>query len=124
MGYPLHGQDISSTITPLEAGLGWAVKLDKGPFRGRAALAAQRDAGVPRTTVGLVADGRRPLRAHCDVLDAAGTVIGEVTSGGFSPGLRRGVALALVRAGSEPAAVDVRGSAVAVTPTRPPFVEL
>jgi aminomethyltransferase len=124
MGYPLHGQDISPTISPLEANLGWAVKLDKGPFRGRDALVAQRDAGIPRTAVGLVAEGRRPLRAHCDVLDAAGDVIGEVTSGGFSPGLRRGVALALVQRGSVPATVDVRGSLVEVTPTAPPFVAL
>lgn len=124
MGYPLHGQDISPAITPLEAGLGWAVKLDKGSFRGRDALVAQREAGVPRISVGLVGEGRRPLRAHCAVLDADGAAIGEVTSGGYSPGLERGIGLALVRSGSTPAAVEVRGSAVGVVTAVPPFVKV
>ena len=122
MGYPLHGQDISPTISPLEAGLGWVVKLDKGGFPGRDALGAQRKAGVPRRLAGLLSPGRQIARTHTPVLDIAGSRVGEVTSGNFSPTLERGVALALLTTGTEPAAVEVRGSIVPVEAVDPPFI--
>lgn len=123
MGYPLHGQDISPAISPIEAGLGWVVKTAKGDFPGRDVLASQEHDGPPRRLVGLVGADRRPLRAHCRVLDAAGGDVGEVTSGNFSPGLGRGIGLALVQSSAAPAAVDIRGSAVPVEVVDPPFVQ-
>jgi aminomethyltransferase len=93
----LYGQDMDETVSALEAGLGWVVKLEKGDFVGRDALLAQKQAGVPRTTLGLrvTEPGRHIPRAHCPVL-ADGEVVGEVTSGTFSPSLEEGIALALV----------------------------
>ena len=76
---------------------------------------------------GLVVTGRGIPRAHCEVKDASGAVVGEVTSGTFSPTLRQGIALALldrsVTLGDE-VVVDVRGREVAATVSKPPFVEV
>jgi len=93
----LYGQDMDETVSALEAGLGWVVKMDKGDFVGRDALLAQKQEGVPRATLGLrvTEPGRHIPRAHCPVL-ADGEVVGEVTSGTFSPSLEEGIALALV----------------------------
>jgi aminomethyltransferase len=86
--FRLYGQDMDESVSALEAGLGWVVKLDKGDFIGRDALLAQKKAGVPRATIGLrvVEDGRSIPRPGCEVL-VDGEVAGEVTSGTFSPTL-------------------------------------
>ena len=99
MGYPLYGQDLFESSTALEAGLGWAVAFDKGEFRGRAALLRQRDEGPPSRLRGLLMDERRHIpRAHYPVF-VGDQLIGEVTSGTFSPTLQRGIALRLPVAG-------------------------
>ncbi|WP_370619092.1 glycine cleavage system aminomethyltransferase GcvT [Mumia sp. Pv 4-285] len=125
MGYPLHGQDLSLEISPVMARLGWAVGWDKPEFWGRDALLAQRQAGEVPLLRGLVAVGRGIARPHMAVA-AGGAEVGEVTSGTFSPTLRRGVALALldrtVSVGDE-VTVDVRGRAEPFRVTAPPFVE-
>jgi len=122
MGYPLHGQDISPDITPNEAGLGWAVGWKKDAFWGRDLLLAEREAGPRRRLVGLAAVGRGIPRPHMDVLGADGPV-GEITSGTFSPTLKRGVGLALVAADTDAeVAVDVRGRREVFTVAKPPFV--
>lgn len=126
MGYPLHGQDISPEITPLEAKIGWAVGWKKEKFAGRDALVAQKEAGAKRTAVGLVANDRGIPRGHMDVKDANGQVIGQTTSGTFSPTMQKGIALALVSPGvaeGDVLSVDVRGRALSVTVTKPPFVQ-
>jgi len=92
---PLHGHELGPGITPLQAGLGWVVGWDKPTFRGRAALAAERDRGVARRLVGLATEGRQPPREGADVV-VDGTPVGTVTSGNFSPMLEHGIALALV----------------------------
>lgn len=92
---PLHGQELGPGITPLQAGLGWVVRWDKGEFRGRAALESERDGGVARTLVGIVVEGRRPPRTGNAVL-VDGSAVGVVTSGNFSPVLGQGIALAFV----------------------------
>ena len=97
---PLHGHELGPGITPLQAGLGWVVGWDKADFRGRAALAAERDRGVARRLVGLTTEGRQPPREGADVL-IGDTVVGTVTSGNFSPMLGHGIALALVDASAE-----------------------
>ena len=121
--FPLHGHELGPGITPLQAGLGWVVAWDKGDFRGRAALAAERERGVARRLRGLEVEGRRPPRAEQAVL-VDGDVVGEVTSGNFSPTLERGIALAFLPPEIEPGAavaIDVRGSAVPATVVKTPF---
>jgi aminomethyltransferase len=123
-GLPLHGHELGPGITPLQAGLGWVVGWDKGDFRGRAALEAERATGPARLLRGLVLDGRRPPRAGQDVL-VDGTVAGTVTSGNFSPMLDRGIALTFLPPGVEPGArvaVDVRGRPEPAEVVTPPFV--
>lgn len=126
MGYPLHGQDISPEITPLEAKIGWAVGWKKEKFAGRDALVKQKEEGAKRTAVGLVANDRGIPRGHMDVKDSQGNTIGQTTSGTFSPTLQKGIALALVTPGvaeGDQLTVDVRGRALSVTVTKPPFVQ-
>lgn len=123
-GLPLHGNELGPGITPLEAGLGWVVAWSKPVFRGREALAAQRDAGVRRRLRGISTEGRRPPRTGCAV-SIDGTVVGEVTSGNFSPVLGHGVALAFLPPETEVSTavdVDVRGTALPGTVTDLPFV--
>ena len=126
MGYPLHGQDLSVHITPVQAGSGWAVGWKKEAFRGRDALAAEKAAGPGRRLRGLRASGRGVPRPGMDVL-VDGTRVGVTTSGTFSPTLRTGIALALIDTASGVAlddvvTVDVRGRALECTVVRPPFV--
>ena len=125
MGYPLHGQDLSPSITPLMGGVSWAVGWDKPEFWGRDVLLAQRSAGAPRVLRGLAAEGRGIPRSHMEVVGDDGAVIGEVTSGTFSPTLRQGIALALIdRAVSigDTVAVDIRGRRETFKVVKPPFV--
>jgi aminomethyltransferase len=124
MGYPLHGHELGPGITPLQAGLGWVVAWDKGPFRGRDVLAAERERGVARRLRGLLLEGRQAPRDGYDVL-VAGAVAGRVTSGNFSPTLERGIGLAFLPPATKPGTaveVDVRGRRVAAEVVAPPFV--
>ena len=127
MGYPLHGNDISEDRTPLEAGLGWAVAMEKGEFPGREALEEERAEGIPSRLVGLRMTDRLIPRAHYAV-SAGGEPVGEVTSGTFSPTLRSGIALAYVERrddlleGAE-VEVDVRGRRGAARIVKLPFVD-
>ncbi|MHA6621913.1 glycine cleavage system aminomethyltransferase GcvT [Pseudonocardia sp. DLS-67] len=126
MGYPLHGQDLSEDITPVQAGSGWAVGWSKPEFWGREALLAEKEAGPARRLRGLRATGRGVPRAGMAVL-AGGQRVGTTTSGTFSPTLRTGIALALIDtvAGVGPGdqvTVDVRGRALDCVVAKPPFV--
>ena len=96
-GLPLHGHELGPGITSLQAGLGWVVSWDKGPFLGREALAAEREQGVARRLRGIATEGRRPPRAE-QVLLVDGQSVGEVTSGNFSPMLGHGIALGFLDA--------------------------
>ncbi|MCW2545284.1 MAG: glycine cleavage system protein [Frankiales bacterium] len=124
MGYPLHGQDLSPTITPVQAKSGWAVGWDKPAFWGRDALVAERAAGPSRSLWGIESLDRGIPRSHMDVL-RDDQVIGEVTSGTFSPTLRKGIGLALLQAGTaegDEVTVDVRGRISTMRVVKPPFV--
>jgi aminomethyltransferase len=100
-GLCLYGHEIDETVTPLEAGLEWMVKLEAEDFIGRAALLEQRRAGVPRRLVGLELEGRRIARAGSLVWSpAADAPVGRVTSGTWSPFLERSIAMALLDAGN------------------------
>jgi aminomethyltransferase len=127
MGYPLHGNDISAERTPLEAGLGWAVALDKGiDFTGRDALLRQKEEGIPDRLWGLRMVDRLIPRAHYPVL-ADGEAVGETTSGGFSPTLKVGIAMAYLsprerfKTGDR-VEIDVRGRRGQAEVVKPPFV--
>jgi aminomethyltransferase len=129
MGYSLHGHEISPDITPVQARSGWAVGWSKPQFRGRDALLAERAEGPRRRSWGLLALERGIPRQGMSVLsEPAGTVIGQVTSGTFSPTLKQGIALALldtaagVGAGDE-VVVDLRGRAAGFKVVQPPFVD-
>ncbi|MGP2437600.1 glycine cleavage system aminomethyltransferase GcvT [Streptomyces sp. JW3] len=117
-GMPLYGHELSTALTPFDAGLGRVVKFEKeGDFVGRAALeqaAVRARDNPPRVLVGLVAEGRRVPRAGYAVV-ADGQVIGEVTSGAPSPTLGKPIAMAYVDAahaapGTAGVGVDIRGS--------------
>jgi aminomethyltransferase len=124
-GLPLHGHELGRGITPLQAGLGWVVRFDKGDFRGSEALLAERERGVSRKLRGLLVEGRRPPRAGYEVT-RDGAVVGEVTSGNFSPTLERAIALAFlppdIEDGAE-VAVEMRGTSVPAVVVKPPFVK-
>jgi len=108
---PLYGHELSESINPYSAGIGWAVKLEKGDFVGRDALRARKASPGP-TRIGLVLEGRRIARQGSPVLSGEHAV-GQVTSGTFSPTLQVSLAMALVDPGAAaigtPLAVDVRG---------------
>jgi aminomethyltransferase len=124
-GLPLHGHELGPGITPLQAGLGWVVRFDKGDFRGRAPLLAERERGVHRRLRGVLVDGRQVPRAGQAVL-RGDDVVGEVTSGNFSPVLGQGIALAFLRPDvgeGSAVVVDVRGRPASATIVKPPFIE-
>jgi aminomethyltransferase len=125
MGYPLHGQDLTMEITPVQGRAGWAVGWDKPAFWGRDALLAERERGPRRRLRGIAAAGRGIPRPGMDVR-VDGAVAGTVTSGTFSPTLRKGIGLALLPPSVLDGAtveVDVRGRAEQFEVVKPPFVQ-
>jgi aminomethyltransferase len=143
-GLPLHGHELGPGITPLQAGLGWVVGWNKGPFRGRGPLEVERAAGPHRLLRGLLTAGRRPPRAGDRVAistsggsggigddgttDTTGEgATGEVTSGNYSPVLERGIALAFLPPATpdgQMVEIDIRGTPVPAEVVRPPFQKL
>ncbi len=124
-GLPLYGHEISREISPLQAGLAWAVKLDKpGGFIGRDALAAEAAAGPARRVVFFTLDDRRVARADM-VVSAAGQPVGRVLSGTVSPILNQPIGSALVASAAlksgAPLTVDVRGAALPLRVAKPPL---
>jgi aminomethyltransferase len=110
MGFPLNGNDLSPTRTPLEAGLGFFVGWDKPEFIGRAALMEQKASGLGEKLVGIRYTGAgAPPRAHYAVHAPGGEAIGELSSGGLSPSLREGIGMAYL-----PVAWSKLGTAVEV----------
>jgi len=121
---PLHGHELGSGITSLQAGLGWVVAWNKPRFVGREAAIAERDRGIHRRLVGIETEGRRPARAGCAIV-IDGTPIGEVTSGNFSPVLGHGIALGFVppdTAEGTAVTIDVRGKELPGRVASTPFV--
>jgi len=122
---PLYGNDISDRTTPLEAGLGRFVKLDKPDFRGRKALEQQQQAGLTRKLTGLAMDDRSVPRPHYPVVSTDGSELGEVTSGTFSPTIGRGIALAYLPVShttlGTPVQVVIRGQRHPATVVKTPF---
>ena len=125
MGYPLHGNDIGPDTDPYEARLGWAVKLDRDPFRAQDALRARKEQGVSRRLYGIRGDRRAIPRAGMQVTHE-GRVVGAVRSGSFSPTLRVGIGLAYLENPLGPGdevRIDLRGRDATFEVVRPPFVD-
>ncbi len=124
MGYMLYGSDIDDTTTPLEAGLGWTVKLAKGDFHGRDVLVRQKAEGLERRLVGFQLDGRRVPR-HGMTIRAGGRPVGSVTSGTFSPSLARPLGMGYVETAlaANGSALDIEAgsTALAARVTARPF---
>ena len=126
MGHPLHAQDISLDVTPNQAGLGWAVGWKKDTFWGRDALVAEKEAGPARRLRGLVATGRGIPRPGMSVNLLPDVPLCEITSGTFSPTLKKGIGLALVPSFVDPDAelgVNIRSRREIFQLTKPPFVD-
>lgn len=125
MGYALYGTDMDRSVDPVSAGLGWTVSLKKGEFVGRDAIAAIKERGPERKLVGLTVDEGVPRHGYA-VLHA-GTEVGTVASGTFSPTLRHGIATAYVPAAlAAPGTafeIEIRRKRVGATVVRPPFVK-
>jgi aminomethyltransferase len=126
-GYPLYGHEITADVSPLAAGLGWTVKLEKGAdFIGREALLAEKRDGAKHKVVFFKTGDRRIVRAETPVLDANGASVGRVVSGTLSPVLNEAIGSALVvtSAATQPLAVDIRGTKLNLQLVKPPFVDL
>ncbi len=122
---PLHGHELGPGITPLQAGLGWVVAWNKGPFQGRDALEDERERGPKRLLAGLAMQGRQPPREGCAVMMDGDEPEGVVTSGNFSPMLERGIALAFLPPQVEVGTaveVDVRNRRLPASVTKLPFL--
>jgi aminomethyltransferase len=109
---PLYGHELSEEIDPFQAGVDWAVKLDKGDFRGRAALVRRKQDPSMRKRVGLELDGKRIAREGA-IVRGGGKDIGVVTSGTLTPTVNKTIAMAyvdpsFVKPGTS-LAVDIRG---------------
>ncbi len=123
-GMPLYGHELDDTIDPITAGLGFAVKLSKDDFIGKAALAEKKMTDQRPHRVGLVLEGRRIARERAEVY-WNGEAAGHVTSGTFSPTLNQSLAMAYVRpecaAPGTTLSVDIRGTSVPATVVKLPF---
>ncbi len=121
----LYGNDIDETTNPIEAGLGWTVKLDKGDFVGRKVIAKVKEQGPPRRLVGFEMTGRGVARHGYPLLDVTGVTIGLCTSGSPSPTLGKAIGLGYLPAdraevGTE-FLVDCRGKHVGAVVAKTPF---
>ena len=128
-GLPLYGHDLDPDTTPLMADLGFALmkrRREEGGFPGAARLALQREQGVVSRRVGLIVEGRQPVREGADVLDADGNAVGRVTSGGHSPSTGQPIAMAYVPAALAAPGTRIqlsqRGKVHGATVTAMPFV--
>ncbi len=128
-GLPLYGHDLDPETTPVAADLGFALskrRREEGGFAGAERILAEREAGAPSKRVGLIVEGRQPVREGAGVIDDAGQQVGRVTSGGFAPSVGGPIAMAYVPAAYAAPGTRVtlvqRGKQHAATVTPMPFV--
>jgi aminomethyltransferase len=124
MGYPLHGHELTLSITPFQASAGWAIGWKKENFRGAGTLRSQREEGAVRTLRALKSNDRGIPRAGMLVKNSQGVEVGVITSGTFSPSLKVGIALALIDPGfieGDELEIDVRGRTSWATIVSLPF---
>lgn len=128
-GLCLYGNDLNEDITPVEAALNWTIakrrRAEGGGFLGADVILKQLADGPAKRRVGLTSEGA-PARNHAEILSPEGEVIGEVTSGGFSPCLKKNIAMGYVKTGSHksgtPIQVKVRGKVNPGKVEKTPFV--
>ncbi|MCF6312749.1 MAG: glycine cleavage system aminomethyltransferase GcvT [Verrucomicrobiales bacterium] len=127
-GYPLNGSDLDQQHTPLEAGLGFFVKMDKGDFVGREVLLEQKEKGLLRRlcAIRMVVKGPPPRPHYAVCVTDGGEQIAELSSGGLSPSLKQGIGMAYLpkgygKVGTE-LEIDVRGKRYAAEVVKKPFV--
>lgn len=127
MGFCLYGNDISDDTSPLEAGLGWITKLNKGEFSGKSAMLALKEAGLQRKLVGFTLNERRVPRHDYVIEDAEGHVIGVVTSGTQSPSLDQPIGMGYVAlphsAPGSSIRIVVGSKRLEATVCKPPFLQ-
>lgn len=127
MGFCLYGNDIDQTTNPLEAGLGWITKLEKGDFIGREALLRVKQEGVRRRLVGFTLEEGKAFPRHGYELRSGGRNVGHVTSGTVSPVLERGIGMGYVEAGLAGTNADlnvlIRTKEVRAEIVRMPFIK-
>lgn len=112
MGYPLHGHEISLSISPIEASASWAVAFDKADFTGKEVLKNQKQNGTNLKLKAILATDRAIPRKDMQVKNVSGEIVGLVTSGTFSPALKKGIGLALINSDiskGDKVLIDVRG---------------
>lgn len=125
-GFCLYGNDINDSTSPIAAGLGWITKFNDGNnFIDRELFASQKEGGVPKRLKGFIMEDRAIPRQHYEVVDAEGSVVGEVTSGTMSPMLKKGIGMAYItkpywKDGSE-IFIKVRNKVAKAIVSRPPF---
>jgi len=125
VGYCLYGNDLSDETTPLEAGLGWTVKLKKEDFVGREVLLKQKEGGPARRLAGLQPDDVKAIPRSGYAVLADGETVGHVTSGTFAPTLERGLAMGYLAARSAApgtrVSIAIRNKEVPAEVVRTPF---
>ncbi|MCS7077156.1 MAG: glycine cleavage system aminomethyltransferase GcvT [Bacteroidia bacterium] len=128
MGYCLYGNDIDDDTSPLEAGLGWITKFQKGRFVGSEVLLAQKEQGIKRYLTGFVMQQDKAIpRAGYSITDASGAVIGKVTSGTQSPILKQGIGLGYVPCSykeGDTVYIQIRDKISPAVLKKPPFVRI
>jgi aminomethyltransferase len=111
---PLYGHELTEDVNPIQAGLGWAVKLDKGDFIGRDAIRKAAEDKPQPVRIGLEVEGKRAAREGCPILTTDSVPAGTVTSGSFAPWLEKSIAMGYVppehSAPGTALVVDIRGS--------------
>lgn len=125
MGYPLHGHELSLDISPVEAAAGWAVGWSKPKFTGRKTLIEQKEKGVDLKVKAILSTDKGIPRKDMQVKNISGLTIGKVTSGTYSPTLKKGIGLALIRSDiaiGEKVIIDVRGKDSVFEVVKLPFV--
>jgi aminomethyltransferase len=126
MGYCLYGNDIDQTTHPLEAGLGWITKLSKKEFNGRNLILKAREEGLKRKLVGFTLPDRT-LARHGYEMTYNGSIVGQVTSGTFSPSLKKGIGMGYISAelanAGNVVAVRVRDKEIPATIVMLPFLQ-
>lgn len=123
-GLSLYGHELTETISPVEAGLKWTFRKNATHFLGADGIQVQLQSGTSRRRVGLIIDGKLPIRKDCDLYDGQHNKIGLVTSGSFSPGLDKPIALALIDSHYSESIVfaKVRNHSITANITQLPFI--
>jgi aminomethyltransferase len=126
MKYSLYGNDIDQTTNPMEAGLGWAVKMGKSSFIGQASLEKVKKAGISRKLVGLEMQSRQIARHGFPVFARNGNPAGQITSGTFSPTLAKSIATGYIKTAEAVLgnilSVGIRGEKYPATIVKTPFI--